>query len=477
MPKTNEPDDRLHNFEAEQAMLGAMLISNGVVDQVTPFLLPEHFNEPFHAAIYEAITRRASLGQKADAITIIGDLPTVEGIEPRSYIASLVGIPATLTNAGDYGRVVYEMALRRKMVTLGKALTNVAAGGDGTLDETLDWAEGELAALRPRKRGAAGGFAAALQAADDALGRAVRQAEPSGSPWFLREIEWVADSRIEPGDLIGLLGASGDGKTSLTLLQLRHLAESGVPALFLSGEQTVPQCIIQMNAQRVGVTNKDMKDGRLTEEEYLLIRADRDALRKVPLEIETWSGLRVAGLGARIRAFNRRHGRPGVIAIDHARKIMPERDSAQFHEKVFAAYEGLKALATETGNAIIILMQRNSEFLKRRQMRPVRGDAYGGEGALNNLDACLAIYRPSKWLRERAAVEDSGSQAMVDEALRMDGEAGGSGDGSVTMAQVFALKSRFGEEGREKALRFDGPFTRLSSIVRPTLQSSLGLDD
>ena len=287
---------------------------------------------------------------------------------------------------------------------------------------------------------------------------------PVGIPWCISEIEEVTDTRMEPGDLVGLLGASGDAKTSLVLQQVRFAAEQGTPALFLSGEQSVQQCIRQMHCQRLGLIAKFLRDGRISTDDYARVRADADAIAELPLSVETGSDMTVGQLSSIVRSFSRRYG-PGLIVIDHAKKLVPDHRNDIFAQQVFQIYEGLKALASSTENAILLIMQRSSEFLKRRRMRPVRGDCFGGEGTLQNLDGCIGIFRPGRWLRERAKIEerDSVRDNLEVEAASLD-RIVGLGPGR-SLAEIYPLKARFGDdEGDRRRLVFEGRHTRLSSL-------------
>jgi hypothetical protein len=124
----------------------------------------------------------------------------------------------------------------------------------------------------------------------------------------------------------------------------------------------------------------------------------------------------------------------------------------------------LKDLFTATGGAGVILQQRNSEFLKRRIMRPVRGDVYGGEGALQSLDGCFSLFRPAKWLGQVLTLEE-----RPDIKQKLEGQIAA----ATGYAELYGLKQRFGEEGYNctvdhgNALRFEGQFTRFLPHQEP----------
>ena len=456
------------NIEVEQALLGALIINNRAFSEVSNFLRAEHFAEPLHGRLFEIIATLIDSGKKADIKLIRTFLPSdiqIGALTPVQYLARLAA-DAVGANAESYGRHVHDLAVRRQLITFSHVLEAAArdAGPSMTTRNLLDEAETRLSEIRQGNAiaGAAESFAVTLSKSVDLLAIAYKQGEPAGFAWPLDEMEYVLDSRIEPGNLYGLLGASGDGKTSLTLQTVRGLAEAGVPTLFLSGEQTPQQCIWQMHAQRLGIEARFQRHGKISEDEFVDIVADARALRELPMEIQQWSGLRIAQIGTRVRAFARRFGgQAGVVVLDHIKKVVPDQANAILAQQVFQVYEGLKDIATSTGYAIIVLMQRNSEFMNRPVARPVRRDAYGGEGAIQNLDACLAVFRPEVWIKEKLnlAVPNSDEfHKLLAQGEQMEG-----------VGELFGLKTRFGDQGRKQTVQFEARYTRFTSIPRPTL--------
>lgn len=468
------------NLEVESALLGAILLNNDAFGKVAAFLTAEHFYEPLHQTIYHVIADLVGQGRVATPITVQQYLQADQVLSTsdqpvttvRQYVARLASEAASVANAEDYGRVIRDLSARRQLITIAAEVEAAArhAEADVPIAALLEDAESRFAAVRETHH--VGGLSLSLNGDVDqsmhAAADAFRRNEPAGWPWALPEVEQVVDGRMEPGNLYGCLGASGDGKTALSLQLLRFAAEHGVPVLFLSGEQTKNQCIWEMHAQRLSIRAKDIKDGRLSEKDWIRISDDAAALKKLPYAIHNWAESKVAQLAVRVRAFFRRWG-PGIWAIDHVKKIAPDHRNDILAQQVFQVYEALKNVATSTGSVGLVLMQRNSEFLNRKVQRPIRGDVYGGEGGLQNLDACFAIYRPSKWLRERAKIEERQKERneLEDRAVQMDGK-----------AELYCLKTRFGEEGIDRTVLFDAHYTRFSSpqAQRQAYEPRLGLD-
>lgn len=464
---TEEPG----NLPAEEALLGALLIKNSLVEQVASFLRPDHFAIDAHAVVFEAILAAAAEGRLADPITLRDRIPSSFGARASALLLARLAGAAVGFDVVDYARAIVDGSLRRSLAMIGddiaigarqvtsvpiaaqledaeKRLTEIRAlhgRGSETVDPAEAWDRHEMAR-----------FSGALTT--------------SGYPWLLPQIGTCVDGDMEPGNLYGMLGASGDGKSALTLQLLVHAAALGLPALFLSGEQSDVQCRDQIYAQLIGVPAKAIKQRRVSDDEYARIRALKDRLKTLPLRIDEWPEEPVSGISRRVRAFCQRHGRGCFFAVDHASQIAFDNAKEMWAEQVRRVYAGVKRVCAETGSIGLVLMHRKSEFLGRRRMRPVRADVWGGEVALRALDGCFALYRPAKWLREAASIadRDTDRQKMEDEAIQFHEP------GSATeIAELYSLKTRFGQEGQHQTkangsyLLFEGRYTRFLRPNRP----------
>jgi replicative DNA helicase len=480
----------LANVDVEQAVLGGILINDEAYSRVAPFLASEHFYDPVHGRIYATMAARIAQGELVDARSIKSYLRIGEDIGSVSvseYVSRLANEAAPVSMVEGYGRLIRDLSVRRRLADVARDAEQLAleASPDEPVAKLLERIEGDFASLRESHRvhGADLSLRGDLQSALNAASDAYQRATPAGWPWFMADIDRVLGMRIEPGNLYGILGASGDGKTSFVLQQGRFGVErldangnpDPIPFLFLSGEQSKEQCIWQMHVQHLSrqaelghctwaATNKAIRDGQISEVEFDLMVDDAERLRKLPIAIQKWSGLRVSELGVRIRQFVKRHG-PCIAAIDNSKKVQPEDPRANFADKIFQIGEGLKDVAAETGSAIMLLSHRNSDFLERRNMRPVRGDMYGKENALNNLDACLALFRAERWLREKRAVAESEKERdRLTNLIEGDPSRGRSGERG--KADFYTLKARFGEEGGSRKVRFIDRFTRFAPMER-----------
>src|SRR3954463_6260597 len=149
------------NVQAEQALLGALLANNKAYERVSEFLSPEHFADPIHGRIYQAIARRIEAGQLADAVTLKAEFEhsgILEEVGGVAYLAQLLTAMVGIINAGEYGRAIHDAWLRRELIELGEVVVNNAFGADAELDgkAQIEMAEGQLFSLAT-KGGTEGG--------------------------------------------------------------------------------------------------------------------------------------------------------------------------------------------------------------------------------------------------------------------------------------------------------------------------------
>ena len=210
------------NLAAEQALLGALLANNKAYERVSEFLAPEHFADPVHGRIYQAISRRIEAGQLADAVTLKAEFEhsgVLDEVGGTAYLAQLLTAMVGIINAGDYGQTVHDAWLRRQLIDVGETLVNRAFGAEPELDgrDQMEAAEQQLFDLAT-KGGAEGGFVTfekALTLAIESAERAFqRSGGVSGLSTGLRDLD-AKTGGLHPSDLVILAGRPGMGKTAL----------------------------------------------------------------------------------------------------------------------------------------------------------------------------------------------------------------------------------------------------------------------
>ena len=210
------------NVQAEQALLGALLANNKAYERVSDFLVADHFVDPLHGRIFQAISRRIEAGQLADAVTLKGEFEhngVLEEVGGTAYLAQLLTAMVGIINAGEYGRAIYDTWLRRQLIDIGEVVVNNAFGADAELDgpQQIEAAEQSLFDLAT-KGDVSGGFVTFERALTDAIQgaeRAFRRAgHVSGLSTGLRDLDSKTGG-LHPSDLLILAGRPGMGKTAL----------------------------------------------------------------------------------------------------------------------------------------------------------------------------------------------------------------------------------------------------------------------
>lgn len=466
------------DLELEQGVIGALLTNGGAYDKVASFLKTDHFFEPLHAQIFDVVGALTSGGKRFDPITIrtyldpnlmIGDMTLPE------YLARLTMMAATMSSVADHAEAVRRLWVRRRLLSIADDLSDRAMWGNTLADEAeilIDAAQTKLeqlaVALVPEETAS---LPAQVKASVSSIDRAFKSSTAIGmAPWFLDEIGDVMDGDIEANSIYGLLGGSKEGKSGLALMQCRAMAERGVPTQFLSGEQSVEQCIHQMHAQRLGIPASVIKAGfrqiekqhgrDWAEEAFRRIEDDAKALSKLPLEIKPWDAATSVQLMIKARGFQRAHGTRVFVAIDHANALDFENPRANFAEQISSLYRPFKRFAMATGSTVLVLMQRNSDFKTRENPVPTRGDLYGGERVMQHFDGIMALYRPAVWLRERLKMAETEKDKGRLGSMLANAEP----ERGVTLAEFHCLKARFGDDSRHKqVVDFVGKYTRFAS--------------
>ncbi len=463
--------------EIECSLVGSVLINNDAYYRATKHCSADDFCDPFYAEIWRMFDRRIPAGKAVDAKLIAGEIASLvkrkdiklegdkgEIITTQAFLAKIAFEATGILLAEDYAIGIRDRKARRDVLgaieytkaTISadtmeidgekKALTAL-----GLIDEQM----GALSEIRESLTSASdAAMANKIQSAINTASLSHKERAPIGWPWFMPEIDELIDGPLEPGNLYGLMGGSGDGKTSFCLQQMWHLAtlKEPAPALFLT-EQSETQCIWQLFAQTSRIPHGVVKHGKLTDDQFDQLVLFGQDLAKKPIDIQSWSDEPMHKVSTRVRAFVKRHG-PGLIVIDHAKNVTPANPRDILAAQVYSSGMQFKKLLADTGCAGILLHQRNAKFLDRRNMWPVRADAYGGENGVQPSDSFFAVYQPAIWMEERAKIEENKTRAAEfrDEALASDG-----------VAYLVGLKSRFGKRGRQRKVQFTGEYTRFSS--------------
>jgi len=466
-----------NNIEAEQALLGAMLVNNDSFYRVSDFLKANHFYEPLHRKIFEVAAELIRMGKMANPVTMKTFLPADEKVGDMTvvqYLARLAAEAVTVINAADYGRAIYDLATRRALITVGEDMVNIAydAPVDMSPAEQIEDAERRLFELAETGRydGGFESFSDAIKTAVDMANAAyMRDGGLSGIATGLRDL----DKRIgglQASDLIVLAGRPGMGKTSLATNIAFNIAEAYQPAQqadgsfkaanggvvgFFSLEMSSEQLATRIISEQTEISSSKIRRGEISEMDFEKLVACSQTMQKIPLFIDQTGGISIAQLAARARRLKRQRGLD-VIVIDYIQLMQGSSAKASQGrvQEVTEITTGLKALAKELGVPIIALSQLSRQVESRDDKRPQLSDLRESGSIEQDADVVLFVYREEYYLKNKEP--KLGTEDHIKWENEMN-EARGK-------AEVIVAKQRHGPTGTVQ-LGFQGEFTRFFDLA------------
>ena len=461
----------LENVASERAVLGAIIKDSGIFWDYRLSLTPDLFVLKMHQRILAAMVSLADENRSLNIPGIISRIAVDDDTSPDGYVAMLIAEEATSGEAIDLLSDLIEMRARRKMARFGEQLIRAAT------EEGQEAATTRIENAIERAKAIAAESDTDLTSADievkrvlDEAAHAYKTKASRGIPWFIQAPQRVLGDALEPGWLIGLLADPAGGKTSFALQQAYATASGNggktepMPVIFFSGDQTPADCYRQIASQQLRIESGDIRHGRLDPSEYARLDEFLHRVKRMPLEIRRMGRVRTRDISYRVREFRRKHSKPGLVMIDHAKRIAFDDPRGGIAEGVNQVYGDLKALMLSTDCSGLLLMQRNSEGAKRDNHRPVRGDAYGGEGAMESLDACIALFIEENWIEQE--MKGLKNPKLLDELQQRLLAVEGKGE-------LIGLKARFSKANRSEMVRREARFTLVHPLDDAQQQADL----
>ena len=472
-----------HNFEAEQALLGAILMNNRALERVSEFLRPEHFADPVHGAIYEACLGLTGRGQIATPVTLKTYMANHAGLKEMGgdgYLVRLAASAATIINAEDYGRLVFDLHLRRALIGVGEDMVNDAFEAQIADDAIgqIERAEQQLFNLASAGQ-ADGGFkdfkTTLLGAIEQAEAAHKREGKLSGVTTGLRDVDSKLGG-LHPSDLLILAGRPSMGKTALATniafaaaKALRYedtpsgkKAVEGAVCAFFSLEMSAEQLATRILAERAEVASHKIRQGELSHEEFERIVMVAQELHSLPLHIDDTPALSVSAVRTRARRLMRTKGL-GLIVIDYLQLLQATAGKKVENrvQEVSDITRQLKALAKELSVPVLALSQLSRTVEQREDKRPQLSDLRESGSIEQDADVVMFVFREQYYL-ERAEpgrrpdeAEEKFNQRHADWQKRCDEV--------WNTAEVIVAKQRHGPVGSVR-LFFDGQYTRFADL-------------
>jgi len=468
-----------HNVEAEQALLGAILITNDAAAQVSSFLVAAHFFEPAHGRIYDAALALIDRGQIANPTTLRAVFerdPALTEVGGADYLKRLTGAAVTIINVEDYGRLIYDLALRRQLIAIGQDMVNIAF--DSKLEETatnqIQDAEQRLYNLAEKGK-YEGGFRsfrqALTEAVNDAEAARKRDGHLTGVTTGFRDLDEKLGG-LHRSDLIILAGRPSMGKTALATnlafnAAMAHLdaeregredRSEGAGVAFFSLEMSAAQLAARILAEATGITSERLRRGTLTNDDFDTLVTQSQRIEDGRLFIDDTPAITIATLRARARRLQRQH-RIGMVVVDYLQLVRGTARGGEANrvQEVSEITQGLKALAKELNLPVLALSQLSRQVEQRDDKRPQLSDLRESGAIEQDADVVMFIFREEYYLERRQPRE--GTPEHDEWRTQMERVH--------NLAEVIVGKHRHGPTGNVK-LHFEGSITKFSNWADPS---------
>lgn len=474
-----------HNIEAEQQLLGAILINNEVYDKVSSLIRPEHFFDPVHQRIFEIAVARIQKNALASPVTLKGFLeedPGLKELGGPAYLARIAGAAISSYAARDYAQMIYDLSVRRDLMGLGRDITARAQTIEVENDPKDQIVAAEQALYKLGEQGhVERGFVSFLKATTEAVESAHAAYQRDGG---LAGISTGLDDMdrklggLHPSDLLILAGRPSMGKTSLATniafniakayrRGLRHdgaegAVQGGVVGFF-SLEMSSEQLAARVLSEAAEVPSERIRRGDMTEEEFRRFVEAAKALEACPLYIDDTPAIPISQLAARARRLKRTHGLD-VLMIDYLQLVRPATAKDSRVNEVSEITQGLKAIAKELNIPVIALSQLSRQVENREDKRPQLSDLRESGSIEQDADVVMFVYR-EEYYKEREKPGEDNLEAMAKWQEAMERAHG--------KAEVIIGKQRHGPIGTVE-LSFEGQFTRFGNLAKPWQQGGDG---
>jgi replicative DNA helicase len=487
-PRPGSDEARLreppHNFEAEQALLGAVLLNNLAYNRVSDFLRPEHFADPLHGKIWDAIVRLVERGMVASEVTLKTLFEHDEGFGDKGgyvYLGRLVAAAVSIIDAGDYGRTIHDLYLRRQLIELGSETVNAAFRQD--LDdpaiaqiETTEKRLYELASTGQIEGGFKPFRASLLDAVSMAEAAYKREGKLTGVATGLFALDQLLGG-LHKSDLIILAGRPSMGKSALASNIAFHAAQNyreehdaggkpktvdGAVCGFFSLEMSSEQLATRILAEQAGVPSEKIRRGEMTSGDFDSVLGTSHRLEQMPFFIDDTPALSIAALRTRARRLQRQHGL-GLIVVDYLQLLQApgRRNQESRVQEVSEITRSLKTLAKELDVPVLALAQLSRAVEQREDKRPQLADLRESGSIEQDADVVMFIFREEYYLTR---AEPTRRPEESDERFNERHEAWRARCEQVYgQAEVIVAKQRHGPTGIVR-LSFEGATTKFGNL-------------
>jgi replicative DNA helicase len=438
-----------HSVEAEQSVLGGLLLESSALDKIADLINDSDFYRKEHRLIYQQIVRLSELAKPIDVITvaealeIAGKLNEVGGL---SYLGGLAQNVPSAANVRRYGEIVRERSIMRKLVEVGSDISSSAYNPTGRdAAQLLDEAEKKVFEIAEAGSRGKQGFMSmpplltqVVERIETLYGRD-NSSDVTGTATGFSDLDRMT-SGLQPGDLVIVAGRPSMGKTAFSINIAENVAlDSKLPVAIFSMEMGGSQLVMRMLGSVGKLNQHDLRTGKLQDDDWGRLTHALGKLNDAPIFIDESAALSALELRARSRRLHRQHGGLGLIVVDYIQLMSSNAGKASENRatEISEISRSLKALAKELHVPVIALSQLNRSLEQRPNKRPVMSDLRESGAIEQDADLILFIYR--------------------DEVYNSDSPDKGK-------AEIIIGKQRNGPIGKVE-LAFRGEYTRFDNLA------------
>ena len=409
-----------HSVEAEQSVLGGLLLENNAWDRIADVINRNDFYRHDHKLIYQAITKLIELGKPADVVTTgealenLGELSNVGGLP---YLVALAQNTPSAANIRRYAEIVRERAIMRKLVEVGTDITESAYSPAGrSANELLDQAEKKVFDIAEAGARSQQGFmeikpllTQVVERIDELFSRA-NPSDVTGIPTGFTDLDQKT-AGLQPGDLIIVAGRPSMGKTAFSINMGENIAiDSGLPVAIFSMEMGGAQLVMRMLGSIGRLDQHKIRTGQLQDDDWQKLTYAVGKLNDAPIFIDETPALNALELRARSRRLHRQCGKLGLIIIDYLQLMSSVSSGENRATEISEISRSLKALAKELNVPIVALSQLNRSLEQRPNKRPIMSDLRESGAIEQDADVILFIYRDEIYNPDS---QDKGSAEII----------------------------------------------------------------
>jgi replicative DNA helicase len=385
-----------HNIEAEESVLGAVMLSADAANVALESLKSEDFYKPAHQTIWEAITALFDGNEPIDPITVSDWLRRNESLDRVGGIGAITrlmeGVPST-SNVDYYAGIVDETSVRRRLLRAGGEVGTFALRGDIPIEQALDSAEAEVFAVAERKLGegleAVGPMLKAALEKIEALGDA--GGSVTGTPTGFHELDQIL-AGLHPENLVVVAARPGMGKSTLAINIAANIADHKKPVALFTLEMSREEVVHRLLASLAGVDASKIKTGQLDVDRWRKLSQASSKLYEMPFYVDDSHDLTVTSIRAKCRRLKRKGGLE-LVVVDYLQLMQGPRAAENRQQEIADISRSLKNLARELKVPVIAVSQLNRQLESRENKRPRLGDLRESGAIEQDADVVLFIYR------------------------------------------------------------------------------------